>query len=371
MVSGSIDLTSIVQECGPLFASRAEASDAEDRFVTTNFEELKARGVMAAGVSSELGGGGASYREVCEFLRELGKACSSTALTLSMHMHQVMIPVWRWRNEGGAGEPLLRRIAAENLMIVTSGGSDWLESSGTLEKVDGGYRFSARKVFASGSPAGDIFMTTGIYEDPTEGPTVLHFPLPLTAEGVKVQDNWRTMGMRGTGSNDIVIEGAFIPDAAIGLRRPKGTWGIFHLVAMVALPLVYSVYAGIAQRARDIAIERATRRRDDADVRLNVGEMENQLRATQIALEDAIRIAEVSQPGPATTNEVLIRRTLCGEAAIATVGKAMEVAGGGAFYRSLGLERLFRDVQAARFHPLQEKRQLEFTARYTLGLPIE
>ena len=49
----------------------------------------------------------------------------------------------------------------------------------------------------------------------------------------------------------------------------------------------------------------------------------------------------------------------------------MEVVGGASFFRSTGLERLFRDVQGARFHPLTEKRQLEFTGRIALGLDIE
>jgi acyl-CoA dehydrogenase len=57
--------------------------------------------------------------------------------------------------------------------------------------------------------------------------------------------------------------------------------------------------------------------------------------------------------------------------AIRTVEKAMEVVGESSFYRSLGLERLYRDVQAARFHPLQETPQLLYTGRLALGLDID
>lgn len=49
----------------------------------------------------------------------------------------------------------------------------------------------------------------------------------------------------------------------------------------------------------------------------------------------------------------------------------MEVAGGAAFYRKTGLERAFRDVQAARFHPLQEKPQLDPAGRVALGWDID
>ena len=61
---------------------------------------------------------------------------------------------------------------------------------------------------------------------------------------------------------------------------------------------------------------------------------------------------------------------LAGRAAIRTVDKALEVAGGPGFYRALGLERLFRDVQGARYHPLQEKPQALFTGRFALGLDV-
>ena len=57
---------------GPGFAERADRCDANDTFVAENFAELKERGVLAAGVPAELGGGGASYPELCEMLRILG-----------------------------------------------------------------------------------------------------------------------------------------------------------------------------------------------------------------------------------------------------------------------------------------------------------
>ena len=52
----------------------------------------------------------------------------------------------------------------------------------------------------------------------------------------------------------------------------------------------------------------------------------------------------------------------------AAVSTAMEVAGGISFYRSFPLERMFRDIQAAHYHPLPERRQLEFTGRVKLGV---
>ena len=366
-----IDFLSIARELGPELAARAADHDADDSFVAENYAALKQRGFFSAHVPSELGGGGATHAELAAVLRELARHCSSTALAFSMHSHLVAAATWRWNNGDQGGESFLKRVAGEGLILVSSGGSDWVESSGSVVKEDGGYRMNARKVFSSGSPAGDVLVTSAVLDDPVDGPTVLHFPISLRAEGVTILDNWRTMGMRGTGSNDIVVENVFVPEAAIGGTRRKGAWGPFHLVVLVALPLVYAVYVGLAEAARDIAIEAATKRRDASDVRLNVGEMENELCKAQLALESALVIAATDKPNPATTNEMLKRRTICGNAAIGAVEKAMDVAGGASFFRSIGLERLFRDVQGARFHPVTEKRQLELTGRIVLGLDIE
>jgi alkylation response protein AidB-like acyl-CoA dehydrogenase len=134
-----------------LQATRATVHDANDTFVAENYTTLKRHQIFSAGVPAELGGGGASYADLCALLRELAHACGSTVLVLAMHTHLLAATVWRW-HQGQPVEPLLKRIVSEQLVLITSGASDWLESSGMAQKVDGGDRVTARKVFASGCP---------------------------------------------------------------------------------------------------------------------------------------------------------------------------------------------------------------------------
>jgi alkylation response protein AidB-like acyl-CoA dehydrogenase len=365
------DWAAVARELGPRFAARAAAHDAADTFVADNYRELRERRLFSAGVPAELGGGGASHPELCTILRVLAQYCGSTALALAMHTHQVAIPAWRWRHEGAPVEPFLRRVAAEELILVTSGGSDWLAGSGRAEKVDGGYRITGRKVFASGSPAGDLFMTMAIYDDPEAGPTVMHCAIPFDASGLTIGDNWRTLGMRGTGSNDVVLESVFVPDAAIGVRRPAGRWSpVWHVVATIALPLIYSVYVGIAEAARALALRQAASRRNDAGTQELVGEMETALATARMALRHMIDAAASGHMGLETTNEVVIGRSVAGGAAIRTVELAMEVAAGAGFFRDTGLERLFRDVQGARYHPLRGHAQRLYSGRLALGVDV-
>ena len=353
-------------------AANAARHDAEDSFVAEGFARLKAEGFLAAHVPGELGGGGADYRTVAAVIRRLGAACGSTALTYSMHSHLVAVAAWRWRHQNAPTDALLRRVAADSLMLVSSGGTDWLNSAGSAVKVEGGFRVTARKIFSSGCLAGDLLMTSAVYEDPEAGATVLHFGVPFSAEGVSIRETWRVMGMRGTGSHDVELNEVFVPDAAVAGRRPQGNWHpLFHAISLLAFPLIYSAYAGVADGARARALEVARRRPADEGMIQLVGEMENAHAAADTALDGMIRLAETAAPGAETTSRAMIGRTQVGDAAIRTVELAMEVGGGAAFHRDLGLERAFRDVQGARFHPLQRKPQLRYTGRLALGLDID
>lgn len=353
-------------------APRAASHDADDSFVTDAFTRLRQEGFFKMHVPDELGGHGASYGELTASIRALAAGCGSTALAFAMHSHIVAVAVWRWRNENAPTDGLLKRIAADNLICISSGGSDWLKSAGVATKVDGGYRIKARKLFSSGSPMGDLLVTSAVTDDPQAGPTVLHFAVPFKAEGVKILDTWRVMGMRGTGSHDVELNDVFVPDAAISGRRPQGKWHhLFHTISMLAFPIIYSAYMGVADGARAKALAVARKKPDDGHMAYIAGEMENAHTTADIALADMIRIAESERPSPETTSRAMIRRQLVGRNAILAVERAVELAGGAAFYRDLGLERAFRDVQAARFHPLPEKPQLRYTGRVALGLDID
>jgi alkylation response protein AidB-like acyl-CoA dehydrogenase len=163
----------------------------------------------------------------------------------------------------------------------------------------------------------------------------------------------------------------FVPESAVALRRPKGHWHpFFNVVAAVALPLITAVYVGVAEAAQALALEKARHKQKDSQTAYLIGEMTNALVTAQMALQGMIAIADNYdfEPIDTTANAICIRKTIAARAAIATVEKAMEVVGGSSFYRSVGLERLWRDIQASRYHPLQEKRQHLFTGRMALGL---
>ncbi|MGH2490805.1 MAG: acyl-CoA dehydrogenase family protein [Candidatus Limnocylindria bacterium] len=363
--------TTKAQELSNDFATRAADHDASDTFVADNYAKLREAKLFSAPIPTELGGGGASYADHCAIIRSIARGCGSTALAYSMHSHLLQALLWRHRHGATPpAEPLLRRIAKDELVLVSSGGSDWLDGSGTLVKENGSYTFNARKIFSSGSPSGDLLLTTGVYDDPEKGPTVLHFGVDLHGPGVKILDNWRTMGMRGTGSNDIVIEGVTVQDAAVSVRRPKGKWHqFFNVVVPIVFPLITAAYVGVAETAREIAVKQAAKRRDDPITQSLMGEMDTELLLARDTFADMVALASTEySPDLGNADVTFKRKTIVARAVVRVGHLAMEVAGGGSFFRALGLERCIRDIQGVRFHPLHEARQYQFSGRVALGL---
>ncbi len=137
--SAPADIVARAEALVPTLAASAAGFDASDRFVADNYALLKQAGLVDAGVPEELGGGGADVRTLAAMLRTLAHGCGSTALAFSMHTHQVAVPAWRWRHQKVAAvEKLLRRIAEEKIILLSSGGSDWIGGSGRAERVEGG-----------------------------------------------------------------------------------------------------------------------------------------------------------------------------------------------------------------------------------------
>jgi alkylation response protein AidB-like acyl-CoA dehydrogenase len=157
---------------------------------------------------------------------------------------------------------------------------------------------------------------------------VLHFPVPFAADAVTITDTWHTLGMRGTRSHDVLINGVLIAEDTVALRRPQGQWHAFFIVnAAVALPLVMAVYVGVAEAAYALALERVARKRDDPQMPYLIGEMPNALVTAQMALEGMFASAANYDFAlvDETANAIFIRKILAARAAIQTVEKAVEL----------------------------------------------
>jgi alkylation response protein AidB-like acyl-CoA dehydrogenase len=363
------DWTAVARAIGESLRPTVADHDRSGELSFAAFDRLRAEGVTAALVPAEFGGGGVDHATMGAVLRTLGYHDGPTAVTLSMHSHIVATQVWRHKH-GLDAEKVFRAVVDKRALLISTGASDWVASTGTARKVEGGYRVSARKAPASGCEAGDILSTSIRWDDAPDGPQVIHCSIPTTAEGVSIEQTWDTLGMRATGSHTVVYDDVFVPDAAVALIRPADRWHpLWNTIVTAAMPLIMSAYLGIADAAVDETRRLLTGRADPHVVQL-VGEMvtahqsASDAVAAMFADADDLRFENTD----ARASRTLARKTVAADALIDTVRLAIEATGGRGFTRASDLERLYRDIHGSLFHPLPRAKQTIFSGRVALGL---
>ncbi|MFE6858111.1 acyl-CoA dehydrogenase family protein [Nocardia sp. NPDC057668] len=365
--SPTLDWTATATAVGATLSAGVAERDRTGEFTTEAYDLLRSSGLSAALVPVEFGGGGVSHREMGEILRVLGRHDPSTAVAFAMHTHLVAAQVWRHKHGIDASAVFGKVVAGA--FLVSTGASDWVDSNGHAVKVDGGYRVTARKAPASGCEAGTIAVSSIRWEDSPEGPRVLHFAVPLSADGVRIEKSWDTLGLRASGSHTVVFDDVFVPDAAVSLNRPATGWPpVLNVVIGAAMPLVMAAYLGIADRAVETVTELLAGRTDAHTVG-SAGEMMNAY-TTAVDVIEAMFTASDNlnfDNTDAGAARILSRKTVSADKLIETVRLAIETIGGAGYSRGLPLEMWYRDIHGCLFHPLPRAKQLRFTGHVLLG----
>lgn len=368
----------LATDVGTVAAVHAARHDREATFVSEAYEAMRESGYLALAVPTELGGLGATLRQICYAQAELARYDGATGLAAAMHQYLTALQAFRHRQGAPDAAAVLRRVAEEGLIIATSGGSDWLWPTTTADADGDAFRISGRKAFCSQSPAATVVATSAVVGEPGEGAEVLHFSVPLAAEGVRIEETWDTLGMRGTASHDLVLEDVLVPADKVVGRRPYGELrGPIVAAGLHFAPVGAATYFGIAAGARDVAVEgaRAGARgpRALADlprVHRQVGSMDALLRGGWWALMGALEeLGTDHGADPAALNTVMLAKRQVVTSAIDVVDLAMDVLGGRAYFRRSPLERAYRDVRAGTFHPFTPEITLTYAGKLALGDP--
>ncbi|WP_214406616.1 acyl-CoA dehydrogenase family protein [Pseudonocardia lacus] len=362
------DVVALAAEVGRAAAPFDAGHDRDATFVTEAYAAMAEHGYLRLAVPTELGGLGATLRQVVLAELELGRHSGASALAAAMHLYLTLVQRWRLRNGAGDAEAALRRVAQEGLVLATSGGSDWVCPTTTATEVEGGYRFDGRKGFCSQAPVAGVLSTSAVLGEPGPDAVVLHAGVPMTAPGVRLEQTWDTLGMRGTASHDVVFDGVFVPAEKIMGKRPYGVLAGPLLAAAVHFaPVAAAAYLGVARGAHDEVLRLRTGSDAPGTVR-RVGEMAGRLRVARWALLAAVdEVGDHLAVDEATLATVMTAKRHAVLEARAVVDTALEVAGGRAFYRTSPLERAYRDVRGGPFHPLTPEDTLTLVGRRELA----
>lgn len=357
------DVVGIARALADEFRPRAAEYDRAGTFPAENYERMRETGYLKALVPEDLGGLGATMPEIARAQQALARGDASTALMVNMHQFQVGAGSDGYRRKG-LNEAALKRVASEGIVLASAGAEAIVAGAWTTPttavRENGHYIVNGRKYFVSQADGMDVLRVNAL---DTETGEIVVVAVPATTEGVRVDPTWDTMGMRATVSHEVVLENVKVPEAAAGARLPTASpvsAPEFANVLRWFNPLMSSVYLGIAEEARAEAYAslgkgRNTTFRDEALTDVMIGQMEAAfLTALSVRDHAVAQLAEFPDDMQQAVATAVTARQVVVENAIATVERATQIAGGTSYFKKSPLERLWRDVQAGRFHPPAE-----------------
>jgi len=365
----------------PGFAERAARHDREASFPFENFRELSEAGLLALTVPVALGGSGAGAREAARVLGILAKADPSTALVLSMHyiQHLVMAKSQRWparlarklANETVDGVALINALRVEpELGSPARGGLP----ATIARRTETGWRLSGRKIYSTGAPILKWYAVWARTDEPET--RVGLFLVPASLPGTRMEETWDHLGLRASGSHDVIFEDVAFPlDYEIDVRKPEDWATPDFTQSILSAILVAAIYDGVARAARDWLVTFLKQR-----VPANLGAPLASLpRAQEIlgAIEARLAVNARLIDGFArdfddsallnTTEAGVIKLTVTNNA-VTVVEDALSLSSNHGLTRANPLERHYRDVLCGRVHTPQDDATRINLGRAALGL---
>jgi alkylation response protein AidB-like acyl-CoA dehydrogenase len=374
------------------FKTRVAQHDRENSFPYENLERMKASGYTAIMAPAELGGGGGDILDLVLAQERLARGDLPTAISINMHHFGVgwLADLWRSNDrKDGRVRSLLQSIVNDRF-IIGGGVSDpqmhsaigfggLSDTTRRAKKVDGGYLVNGVGRFSTLCACADLLFETAHYDDPEKGPVLLGFYLPKDTPGIKLQNNWDTLSIRASSSHDIVWDNVFVPEE--GARaRPVRNWDTTLKIFSSWVPSTNACYLGVAQAARDWAINWARNRiQVPFDLPMShypgnqflAAKMEIGLRAARaMLLQTATSLTELATRTDPPMMDIIACHQFVMETAVSVVDEAMRLVGGAALSRSLPLEQMYRDVRAAIIHqPFAGQDGLGWLGKLAFGIP--
>jgi alkylation response protein AidB-like acyl-CoA dehydrogenase len=369
------------QLAGPI-AGRAEQVDRENRFPYENFQDLHRAGYLALTIPERYGGLGASPLEFALVQERLARACGSTALTAGMHLSLLgrigETRLWPEETYGRVVRDVIERgalINAVNSEPDLGSPSRGALPSTTATRTPRGWRIDGRKRWASLAPALSWIFSLVTIIDGDAPPRRGNVLIPANLPGIRIEETWDNLGMRGTASHDMVFDGVdvpldhMLPVEPAGSMSPANPWFVFPGAA---------VYLGIAQAARDAAVDFARSRRPNGlagpiaelqTIQHKIAEIELDLfQARSILFDTAERWEARPAEREAMSWQLPAVKLLVTNAALRVTDLAMRVVGSAALSHRSPLQRYFRDARTALGHPPMEDAVLTLVGKTALGL---
>ncbi|PAD27742.1 acyl-CoA dehydrogenase [Niallia circulans] len=363
-----------LMEMSRRFSERAKEIDETASFPFDNVKELQESGYTSLTIPKEFGGQEISLYELVRLQEVIAQGDGSTALSIGWHMGIVRnIQEANWNKdtltevyENLLSGSLINGAATEpQTGSPTRGG----KPQTTAEKKGQSWVINGHKSFTTMSPVLDYFLVTASINDTDD---VGNFLIPKECRGIRIENTWDSIALRGTGSNDVYFENVEIPARyfveKLDSRKKINPW-LLHIPAC---------YLGIAGAAQKEAVAFAKNYSpnsikgtisDIPSVRSKIGEIELKMQTAKHFLYSVSKKWDEADKEQQShmLPELSAVKLVVTNTAIEVVDIAMRIVGARSLSAKSPLQRYYRDVRAGLHNPPMDDMTIEQLARKSIN----
>ncbi|MFC7063089.1 acyl-CoA dehydrogenase family protein [Halobacillus seohaensis] len=360
-----MDKEGLIEKVETLAKGFHERSAEVDRlavFPHENFKELKESGYLTWTIPKKFGGLGLNLYEFLQMQERIARGDGPTALSVGWHLGSLLELAENetWEEETFA--QLCEKVVTEQALInraatergtgsPTRGGRPETEAEFKNEQ----WTINGRKAFTSMAEALDYSLVTAVIAG-TEKKGI--FLVDHRKKGVSVEETWDSASMKGTRSDDLVLENVKLPSDALVEEEGDLTAPAAPKAWLLHIP---ACYLGIATAARDYAVEFANNYQPNslpgpikevAEVQMKIGEIELELfQGRELLYSVANRWISEPEKRPEMGNDLAAVKHVVTNMAVRVVDLSMRIVGARSLSQSNPLERYYRDVRSGLHNP--------------------
>jgi alkylation response protein AidB-like acyl-CoA dehydrogenase len=348
-----------LQQFEEKFKSRSAEIDELSVFPIENMKDLVGLGYASLTLPSELGGEGFSVYDMVLMQETLASYDANTALSIGWSLGVVgevfENKLWTdekldfFANEVLNGALVNRSVSEAQTGSPTRGG----RPGTTAIKKGDTWVINGRKIFTTASPILSYFLTSAWIEEKEK---VGFFLINRDLDGVSIEETWDVISMRGTSSNDLILNNVGVQESDL-VELPEFVSGGKINGWLLHIP---ATYLGVAQAARDYAVQFANTYSPNSlngpiaqlpNVQQLIGEIDLELTKARFVIYGAASCYDNKATKHLLTNEVSVAKHIVTNSAITIVDKAMRLVGAKSLQRTNPLQRYYRDVRAGLHNP--------------------
>jgi alkylation response protein AidB-like acyl-CoA dehydrogenase len=374
----------LARELATDFAKRAVQHDQEITSPDENYAKLKEAGFYGLVAPKQYGGSGAGVLGWVVAAEELAQGCPSSAVSFNMHVATLATYLMKANFAERYKQRLANEIVRENKLlaaILSEPGTTGLLPSTfacttQARRVDGGWRLNGRKGFCTMAQSADVINIFAHPEESADPETALSFLISPRLDGIRVERNWYTLGMRATRSDNLVLENVFVPEESLYCSIPNAGAFVSESEPLYNLPYT-AVYLGVAVGALEAAKRAVHQRRPRGyrqslayhpDVRRRIAQAAAQIDAARLMTRNCAWHLDREGQTPTVTASYFKTKYFVGETVASVTRSCLEMGGAHALFKGNTLELLFRDGATATIHHPSSDYCLSEASIYELGL---